>query len=454
MKYRLANWRRLLKVICVALVVLALLCLGFHLFWVGKAAKAREESHRAWAELGLALEGIPQSGPPQTDSVAAAQLVMTVADLGFFIGVQGDPDPTTEKARRRWSEVKDLLVDYIHTELERSEPSACAPPEQVAQYLMQHSTTLKEIRRQVREEAPRWRMDLSKGGAGDIPNLLGHIDLTRLLAADALTACAQGDHPRAVGDLSAIWRLSEGLEEHQELISQLILLAMRRTFVVSIRKCDGVPREWEQRILEWGPEGGLERSGRFEAVLWEKWPHPTTLGDLDPCGCPELAPGERKWYVAGGTLTFISDPYFRFTVAQTQLMAAGEIAGFRRAGLCPSGDSLAQIGGQAHKPPPWNLFARVELPGYNDAWDRAKQYRIQAELSAKVLTLKRLRGKDLGWPTEAKGIEQSFCTTARWVYTRAADGGMSLVLDPPHPPITAKKRGWTEPQEYRESATR
>jgi hypothetical protein len=257
-----------------------------------------------------------------------------------------------------------------------------------------------------------------------------------------LAAHAAGQDAAALEDVDAVWNLSEGLSERPELISQYVVIAVRKMAVVALRKLDGVPARWTERLKGWDPEKGMLDAHRFEAAVMG-----TIAGEKDF----GLVFGGSPPLLEGPVQTTILRPYVRLCVAGTQELELNVVERILKAGLCQADEAILKAADlREEEIPSWNIIARIALPNLGNAWVRLRYLRIQTELTQKVLALKAQRSAGGGWPPAPGGIETSFCPGARWSYSATPDGGMSLAYSSPTP--ARDLRTFTPVHEYREAA--
>ena len=68
-------------------------------------------------------------------------------------------------------------------------------------------------------------------------------------------------------------------------------------------------------------------------------------------------------------------------------------------------------------------------PDLSGTWETANRLVVELEMARKVLDLKARRKAAGGtWPAAVPGLESSACQGARWTYTVAPDGGMTLAF--------------------------
>src|SRR4029077_11210370 len=121
------------------------------------------------------------------------------------------------------------LQAYIAAQMARPDDVIDAPPADVRQFLDEHVAALDELRTLLAGGAvPHWAVNVDDLVRSSIPDLVGHMQLFRILAADALDRDRRGDHVTAWQDAEAGWRLAQGLWSQPDLISTMIALAGTR----------------------------------------------------------------------------------------------------------------------------------------------------------------------------------------------------------------------------------
>ena len=436
-------WKRLVKGLVWAIGVFVVVVFVVHYALWPLALSKEKVVEKRWADAGLPLAGFLDGLPATRTDAAAERLCAAVVPLGFSIKPktgQDDKGVTKEKADR-WDKVKGAVQDYGKAELEKPGPEAAAPTGDAAAFLEEAQPALQEVRGLLQKETPVWISEPGKGIQGAIPNLLGHLHLARVLVADALRLHAAHQDGAALEDLDAAWRLTEPLEGRPELISQLIVIAIRKMDVVALRKLDGVPETWRRRLESWDPSKGMVTSFRAEAAGWEQAARVMSIST----GAAGAVSARDRF------IDWLLRPYVRLGTADGVGRTLTLVQAFREAGACPSDAALPERALAALESIPWwNVPGKIGFPGFASSWLRVKYARIQIELTDKVLQVKAAKAETGAWPAEVQGIEASFCTKEKWTYV-AKEGGVSLTFSAPMPSPDLIK-GTRYPQEYREGA--
>jgi hypothetical protein len=445
-------WKRVLKGAAWTVgIIVAVVALAYLILLPVAASRERAVTKR-WADAGLPIAGFIEKYPAQEDSPAALALDAATMKLGISLksAPMEMPVPPGAKVKKEaapkaalqatgWKAVANEAADYYKT-LESPQPPLAAPPEALARFLSENAPVIQDIREQLAAEVPEWHMNLGKRFAWVLPNLLGHMELTRLLVADCIAARAAGENGRALQDAEAIWRLSDGLAHRPELISELIVIAERRMLMAALRPLDNPPPIWQERLKSWDPEQGLVSSFQAEAAMWGL---PPGSEDVTRVLGKEPTPLSRLEDAIGR-------PYLRLSMASIQECALDMVQGFQKVGLCASEEAINKAGELSLKGiPRWNIIGRIAVPDLSNAWCRVKYLRIQMELTQKVLDIKAARDAQGAWPAQVPGIEKSFCPRERWIYTVTPDGVMSIAYSGA-PPSKDAVKGFRPPQEYKE----
>lgn len=430
---RRVDWRRVFRVLSRGLGILFILFLCAYFTVLFLAQKKEKEANAVWAKAGLPLEGFLASYPERGETPQEMAIDRTARKLGISLAKIDEGSPSPEALE--WKAISPAVGDYGKAELEKATSLAGAPPAEVAAYLSQKAEALQELRNQLKVTTPSWRMEYSKGAAAPIPNLLGNIELTRLLVASSLTAHAAGNESLALADLDAAWRLTEGLEKRPDLICQLVTLAMRKMAIATLRKLDGADPVWDSRLSGWDAYKGLATSYQFEAACF-----PVFLVNWKISGAGE-------WDSWLGQLP--GKPYLRLCGADSQLVLLKMLETLRASNPCAD-DTVTQkaTGFKESDVPWWNIIGRIALPNLTNSWQRVKYYDIQAELTRKVLAIKRARGADGKWPAEVQGLLESKCPEQKWTYSISPEGEMSLIYSAPLPSQEVVKGSYLH--EYRQ----
>jgi len=374
---------------------------------------------RKWERtLGTREEILARYPATEADS-RALELERLVAELGIDLATRHYEErahPTNARTAE-FGSVKADLGYYYKNVIERAHRGAVAPPANVAGFLRNHAEDLEAVRHHLIERGvPVWEMDLRRAHAVPIPNLIGHIDLQKLLVTDALAALANGDREIALADLEAGWVLMQALSDSPFLISQLISMSDARLIVGTLRQIEGAPLPWHDRLT-----GHDFRRGMIEALKFEGW-HWTQVGG------PWEVDGVEWW--GGKLLGSVAEPYVRFCLAHTSDDYRERVTNLEAVGAICDHDLSARRADLNLSIPDWNLIAGLVVPSFGGIHRRIAQLELDLELTVKLIELEEDRRANGGaWPDAPQGVADSrACPGDRWIYEVSPEGEMTLTF--------------------------
>ena len=328
------------------------------------------------AGLGT-LESVEARVRPQTTNDAARRLKSLAAPLRISFET-----PSTHPA----VPVHAAIGEYLKAEQVRADATIGAPPAEVMAHLAAHEKEIDALRDHLLQpQTIQWDLQPSQGFDGPLPNLLGHMQVARLLTARALERGRAND-VRSWDDLHAAWRVAQSLEPRPELICQMIVLAIARQVNSVAWKLPPAAAEWFPEVLKVDHLRLLLRAHQYDTWLMAR--------HLD-----SRMPG-FKWAVA--------KPYLRWSViniARHQRHTAEELASMT---VCTF-DGVAFAQQQQDAIPRWNIPAKIATPNIGGAWQRA--FRTIAEHEATANAMRIVRGQPI--------VEASACSDGAWKYDGA-----------------------------------
>jgi preprotein translocase subunit SecG len=406
-------------ILTVASAVLAVL-VGLFVIMAAVASYKTTNVEKRWERTLGTWDEILERYPTTEANAAALKLERLSARLGIDTATrsyEGRPRPTQEQKNAFKKKVAGDMAAYRTALLEQPRRSTTLPPANVAAFLEAHEEELAAVRAHLTGgDVPRWEMHLEYVAAAPIPNLLGHIDLQKLLITDALAKTAAGDRDRALEDLEASWTLMRSLADSPILISQLIAIADARMLTGALRQIDDVPAVWRQRLSEHDFRRSFTNALKFESWFWTQFDDAGGFG-----GWPGLA----RWLVNG-----IGKPYFRFCLADVsddfheRLLRLDDVRA-----ICDY--DLSTWGADLDVPiPRWNAIGGIVVPNLRGSLERLARLELDIELTVKLLELEAARRSSGGdWPESLPGGHVSrACPGDRWVYEATPDGGMTLAF--------------------------
>jgi hypothetical protein len=316
-------------------------------------AKETRAAQLAWAGLG-SVDGVPQRFPAAKPSAGAAKLVALAAAVHIDFGPR---DPARSAASKPLSEA---ISEYLKAQLERGGDAIDAPPPFVATYLADNEKALDAVRDHLLSGAPvTWESNVREGFDAPIPNLLGHMQLQRILAARALDKARRND-PAAWNELRASWELNRGLWNRPDLISILIALATTRMSNAAARKMPLPAPAWLDETFDFDYLHAMAASQQAEAwTIRHATPGQRSIGDMV----------RAPWYAQQG-----ADALATF---RTYTDAAV------RAKACDADSSQFAIARAA-----MTQTNNVAVPNLIGAWHRLMRFRAELEATERVLQLR------------------------------------------------------------------
>ncbi len=311
----------------------------------------------------------------QTTNAAARQLTLLATPLQISFEMPSKRAPLPINA---------AIMDYLKAEHVRAEATIGAPPAAVVAYLAEHESEIDAVRDHLlHARTIQWQLEPSKWVDAPIPNLLGHMHLTRLLTARALHY-ARADDVRAWDDLHAAWRLARSLEPRPELISQMIFLAIARSVNATAWKLPQPAASWFDEVRTVDHRQLLLRAHQHETWLIVR--HSDEMVDDGIKGV--LAKPYMQW----STINFTH--HQRDTAAQ---IAAATACTF---------DGVAFAQQRFDAIPRWNVPARVVTPNIGAAWQR--MFRTIPEREATANAMRIAQGQPI--------VTKSTCSDGAWTY--------------------------------------
>jgi hypothetical protein len=378
-----------------------------------------ERARQAWDREMGSWDEVLQRYPSREANGAALDLEQLSAALGNDMAPRSAegrqrPDPERAEAFKR---AKARFGVYVEEQIERPRRGVDPPPPELAAFLDERSAELAAIRRRLIDgPQPLWELKIEQLFAAPIPNLLGNIDLQKLLLADALSRQAGGDRRGALESLEASWRLNAALRDDPVLITQLIRIAVARMQVGALRQLGDVPEVWRQRLASADYREAFLAAMRLDGRLWTQLDDPAAMG-----GKPNVL--ERATWK-------VTRPYMRFCLASVSDQMRERLDTLATAQALCDGDPAYHGADLKLEIPRWNFYGELIAPNLNDALLRVARLELDAELTARLLALEAARAAGGGdWPAPGPSIEASrCCPEERWDYRAEPAGTMTIAF--------------------------
>ncbi len=366
--------------------------------------------------------------PKTEDNQTAQQLKeLTAAQLGItLIDRSEDSFPISEDQKKAFENIRVPLRDYLISQEQSSSNFFRPVPVNFREYLDQNAEKLKAIRTLLLEnESPRWGTDMSWISKGDpsyqLPSYIGFADLQNLFAIDILYKQEQGKTTEVQEALEAAWKLGQSLKNDPSLIGQVVNAITIRTQMGVMRKLDGLPTAWQQRLLEHDYRQSLLQSLAGE-LLYGKSVYQRSINS------PETATEEENKYFADAYSNLgwseWSEPmrqnFLRWEGIVVYQMNKQVNTVLAQENVCSfSFDSLRSI-----MEPTYGDLVGIHS-WVHGRWTRAGRMMIDLELTQKILQMKEIGSS----PQSISNIPSTICPNANWVY-QSTDGTRSIALAP------------------------
>ncbi len=392
---------------------------SFFLFISAIGSWSVNRASRGWDQTFGTPDEIYERYPSREPNAGALKIEALTVPLGIDIATRsraGRDRPTKEQSGP-YRALKPAIGNYLKVQLRRPHRNLDPPAENLAAFLREHRGDLAALRRHLLGgSVPEWEMQIEKLIAAPIPNLLGHIDLHRLLIADALVNAQAGNVDVALDDLEASWRLNLSLRRDPILITQLIGITVLRMEAGALRQLEQVPPMWVERLRQYDFRAAFLEASRYEGWYW------TQLNP--PIGFIEKGPPWKRVFEA------VAKPYVRWCltdVSERFRRRLDNLAAVRA--LCDN-DLAARHADLNVAVPRWNLFGNWVVPNMGSAVDRVARLELDIELTTKLLEIEEARrANDERWPESPSGIEQSSaCPDDSWIYEVTPEGTMTIAF--------------------------
>lgn len=391
----------------------------------------------AWAEYGAPLERFASEHPATKDSPAALRL----DELTRAIGVESIP-LSKVPGRRALDMGKDPALKAIQAHLRAIEALGAdgpvpAMPAEVRAYMQANAAALDLIEDHllIPSRPLVFEEDVALGAASPVPALLGIRSLQGVLLVRAADALRREDIARASRSLEASWNHAQSCHGRSELISQLIGIAVAGMQNSVLRLWIGPPAVWLDRVKNNDFRARVLASYQAEAYGWRafalRYKGAGDLSELDGGAPRESTPFDHAF-------RFVSTPYIRLSLA-------GVSAVMRRSRAeLASGDPCRFDPDESDQTiksrfPRWNIVGPIAVPSLFRAWASVRDVSLDGELTRLVMEAhQRPRER----PSPGTATPSRVCGGYAWVYGKAADGQLSIRLEPAEMPAP-RKNPWT-----------
>jgi hypothetical protein len=369
--------------------------------WLGLTMAARvavnEAIAKPWPDQLGPVRDVRSRYPEHGTTQEAQMVVQVAAHVRIQLGERGEEASTSPIDKQ----LDDQLIAFAYGQLAGPDDAIDAPPPDVASYLEDHQAALDGLARTVIGFGPLidWQSDLGEDQQR-YPNRVGHLQLARALAADALVKARGGD-ASAWDDVHAIVLLARPLLRHEDPNSVAAGLSLDRLANGVARKLPPPVPAWWREVNELDARRAVIAAEQAEAWFIWQW----------------LSRIRGRHRIEA----FLLSPLFDASVS-------GYLNGKRRAAeeFAASHDCAFDVKASDRRWqfPAWSILKRNRYLtiGSGTAFQRAAVFDFERSATERVMAIKEHR------PTPAT----SRCTDGTWSY---ADGvlrfSIPIPIDPP-----------------------
>lgn len=329
-------------------------------------------------------------------------------------GLSLDLRPRVGTSNRRPAEVDAAVMQamtaWLKTQHERPDDAIDPLPDPARKWMDAHAQQIEAIATHLdTADDPQWPL-VQTGPRSEqpLPNLLGHMKLSRVLTVAALDAEAKGDHERAWRFEHAAWKLSRGLLRRPEIISQLISIAGVRMLAATTRKFETPVPAWFAEVAAIRPREEMYRAFRYEMSSARISSRDAALilgGGVDAASF-----GER-------VEAAVTAPYFQWAGNEVVGATSVEFDALRASDPCGVDAGAAMKRSLEKVSPLARHFGDMTMSNIANAFGRAANAEIAVEGTRKILEAKQAHRSAQVWPSTLPGIERSVCRDAQWEYS-------------------------------------
>ena len=400
---------------CGALWALAAAVLVFaHLLTSRETGDLMTRWDATFGSWGDTLEAWPSRGA----SLEALDVEQRAADLGIELAPTGSGrNGTRSTAAVALGAVRGPLAGYLVAALENPDRRSVAAPAEVRSYLESARPGLDALYARLRSgDPPRWERHLERNVQAPLPNLLGHVQIQKLMLADAIDAVATGASERSDLALEASWRLNEALRDGPHLIELLVALHITRQQAGAVRLLPAPADVWAERMQSVRYTDKVIRSLALEGRML-----------VEAIGAKAPPSGG----VMAGTAQLLTGPYRRQCAADSGGELLERLERLSKLNHVCDRDLEALGASLSWESPWWNKLGEVAVPSLSAAVRRAARADFDAELTARLLRLDSEVGSGSGTAESFAAVVTASCPPVSWSVRTAEDG--SLLFGPSRP---------------------
>ena len=323
----------------------------------------------------------------------------------------------------------------LDEDLDKATDEVALLPEAVRGYLAGNAGRLSTAYRQVRDERPRWEMNLGELERAPVPNLLEQKAIANVILIDCLNKTQQGRSSEALEAFESEWRINQSLRERPELISQLSAISIDEKLGKMIRKLREVPAVWQQRLVAHDYRKSVQESLIFDAWLLQA----SVKRSPEVMFSPDWGPAVR------GIASKLGEPCIRLMAIESLEAVLTSVAAVSERDYCSTEFGFANSV-LKNRLSWWNSLGRRAIANVDAGLRVSNVAVLEMEAAQKILRVKEMAAQ-VGsgrLPRDVSGLESSLYENARWDYRVTADDEFSIKFSRE---VSYIKGYWLRPEE-------
>lgn len=381
----------------------ALIVLTWVLWSVG-ASRAFDDAV-AEADDAYGINSLPAEYPRRDRS---SETAWRLDDLAGQLGLHVIPSVERPRHAADRDAVEGEISDYVSSLRASESDTQPTIPAAIATFLSLHASTLDEIETILLSDAEiTFVSRLDEGPSAPLPNLRGHVSLTKVLVTRSTQADAIGESAAAWRALEAAWRLEHTLNEQPWLICRLISIDDLKMIAAAARRLDHPTPEWFSDFASLTPRESVVEGIRSEMYLF------TTLREhfsLDDWG----------YFRSHRAVDLVREPVMRrlfYWDAAYSLRDMGRlIAVAQVTDPCALDFDTTPV---ERLERPWSASFSIGMPNLGSSFTRANQVALDIEGTAAVLDIKEN-------PEAFDERPSSVCEGESWKVEPLEDGSLRI----------------------------
>ncbi|NJL89270.1 MAG: hypothetical protein HC916_05295 [Coleofasciculaceae cyanobacterium SM2_1_6] len=343
----------------------------------------------------------------QLEEFAATQL-----GIRFFGRPGESPWAISESQQKAFEDISEELTNYLNTQVQLPNNSLFEMPPKLRDYLDQNADKLRTIRTLLlNNESPRWATDMSWISEGDpsypLPSYIGLTNIQKLFVLDIIHKQQQGKIEEMQEVLEASWKFTQSFKNDPFLIGQLVNIIAIRYQIGVMRKLDGLPTAWQQRLLEHDYRQSMLKSLAGESIEFR-----ARYRQL--MNKPENILEDSKEYFG----EYYVDLYLPLGWSEWSTSMQQNV--FRWEAI-----ATYQNQTQIYKAAAQENVCLTENPSPSSFLARAGRFMVELEMTQKILQMKEMAVS----PQNIPNTPSTICPNANWVYQSTEDT-RSITLEP------------------------